>query len=137
MGRWLPYAPCPVPPHAVPDPISIVDKLSVFTETWTPKVIAELNGQQVKLAKLEGAFIWHAHGSEDELFHVIEGRLRIELRGGDAVELGPGEIYVVPRGVEHRPVALPTASVLLFEPAETAHTGAVVSERTVTDQERI
>ena len=118
------------------EPISLAEKLSLFTETWTPKVIAELNGQHVKLAKLEGAFLWHDHANEDELFLVIEGRLRIELRDG-AVELNAGDLYVVPRGVEHRPVALPTASVLLFEPASTAHTGDVVSERTVTQQARI
>jgi mannose-6-phosphate isomerase-like protein (cupin superfamily) len=120
----------------MPESISLAEKLDLFSETWTPKVVAALNGQHVKLAKLEGEFLWHDHADEDELFLVIEGRLRIELRDG-AVELGPGELYVVPRGVEHRPVALPTASVLLFEPASTAHTGEVMSERTATDLEWI
>lgn len=108
-----------------------------FTETWTPHVVAELNGQHVKLAKLEGAFLWHDHADEDELFWVVSGRLRIELRDRPALELGPGEFAVVPRGVEHRPVALPTAEVVLFEPASTAHTGAVDSERTVRDLPRL
>ena len=120
----------------MPEPIHLSSKLAAFSETWTPKIIAALNGQHVKLAKLEGAFVWHAHSEEDELFLVLDGRLRLEMREGD-VELGQGEMYVVPRGVEHRPVALPTASVLLFEPASTAHTGDVVDERTVTDLEWI
>ena len=116
----------------MPSPINLADKLSRFDATWTPHVVAALNGQLVKLAKLDGEFVWHDHAQEDELFLVVEGRLRIEFRDGD-VTLGPGELYVVPAGVEHRPVALPTASVLLFEPATTAHTGAVVSDRTVRD----
>ncbi len=121
----------------MPEPINLSDKLNQFSETWTPKVIAALNGQHVKLAHLEGEFLWHAHEHEDELFFVARGRLRIELREASgaetSVEMGPGELFVVPRGVEHRPVALPTASVMLFEPEATAHTGEVVSERTVTD----
>ncbi|MEL6614842.1 MAG: cupin domain-containing protein [Bacteroidota bacterium] len=122
----------------MPDPISLDQKLDLFSETWSPRVIAELNGQHVKLAHLKGDFLWHAHDNEDELFFVARGRLRIEMREASgeetSVEMGPGELFVVPRGVEHRPVALPTASVMLFEPAATAHTGAVVSERTVTEQ---
>lgn len=121
----------------MPAPIALADKFARFDATWTPHVVAELNGQQVKLAKLEGAFLWHAHADEDELFWVVEGRLRIELRDREAVVLGPGELFVVPRGVEHRPVAEPTARVVLFEPASTAHTGDVASERTVRDLERI
>lgn len=122
----------------MPDAISLDQKLDLFSDTWSPRIIAELNGQHVKLAHLEGEFLWHAHEHEDELFFVARGRLRIDMRGASgeetSVELGPGELVVVPRGVEHRPVALPTASVMLFEPASTAHTGAVVSERTVADQ---
>ncbi|MDT0632284.1 cupin domain-containing protein [Rubrivirga sp. S365] len=117
--------------------VNLKEKFSRFSETWTPHVVAELNGQQVKVAKLEGEFLWHDHEHEDELFWVVAGRLRIELRDRDAVELGPGELFVVPRGTEHRPVALPTAQVVLFEPASTAHTGAVVSERTVQNLKRI
>lgn len=125
---------------AMPDVVCLADKFSRFSETWTPHVVAELNGQLVKVAKLEGAFVWHAHDAEDELFWVVEGRLRIELRSPDlpeAVTLEPGDLFVVPRGVEHRPVAEPTASVVLFEPASTAHTGAVESERTVRDLRRL
>ena len=118
-------------------PINLADKFRQFDATWTPHVVAELNGQQVKLAKLDGAFVWHDHEHEDELFWVVSGRLRIEFRDAPAAEVGPGEIVVVPRGVEHRPVALPTAEVVLFEPASTRHTGSVESERTVRDLPRI
>lgn len=121
----------------MPNVVNLAEKFSRFTETWTPKVVAELNGQHVRIAKLEGPFLWHAHDDADELFLVVEGQLRIELRDRPPVVLGPGELFVVPRGVEHRPVAEPTAHVVLFEPAETAHTGAVESERTVRDFERI
>ena len=116
--------------------VSLADKFRQFDATWTPHVIAELNGQQVKLAKLEGDFVWHDHAEEDELFWVVEGQLRIEMRAGD-VTLRPGELFVVPAGVEHRPVAEPTASVVLFEPASTAHTGDVETERTVHEQPRL
>ena len=119
------------------EPVNLAEKFARFTETWTPKVVAELNGQHVRIAKLEGPFLWHAHDAADELFWVTEGRLRIELRDRPPVALGPGELFVVPRGVEHRPVAQPTASVVLFEPAETSHTGAVESDRTVREFERI
>ncbi len=118
-------------------PINLAAAFGRFDATWTPHVAAELNGQMVKLAKLEGPFVWHDHAEEDELFLVVRGRLRIELRDRPAVELGPGEMVVVPRGVEHRPVALPTADVVLFEPAGTAHTGTVESERTVRDLPRL
>lgn len=112
------------------------DKLASFSEHWTPKIVAELNGQHVKLAKLEGEFVWHRHESEDELFLVLSGRLRIELHDGE-VELGPGELVVVPRGVEHRPVAEREVELLLFEPAGTLNTGDRVDARTVEDPDRI
>ncbi len=121
--------------------ISLSQKLDLFTDTWSPKVIGELNAQQVKLAKLEGAFDWHHHEQEDELFLVLEGRLLMELRDDDGErteELEPGDILIVPRGVEHRPVADPTASVMLFEPATTLNTGNLgETERTVADLDRI
>ena len=117
-------------------PINLADKFSQFEATWTPHIIAELNGQHVKLAKLEGAFVWHDHAEEDELFWVVEGQLRIEMRDGE-VTLRSGELFVVPAGVEHRPVAEPTASVVLFEPASTAHTGDMETERTVHDPPRL
>jgi mannose-6-phosphate isomerase-like protein (cupin superfamily) len=116
--------------------VNIEERFATFTETWSPKIVAELNGQQVKLARLEGEFIWHHHADEDELFLVIDGTLRIELRDG-AVELGPGEMVVVPRGVEHRPVAEGPVRILLFEPADTLNTGNITSERTVALPDRI
>lgn len=111
-------------------PIRLADKFAQIREPWQPRIAAELNGQHVKLAKLRGEFVWHAHPAEDELFLVIAGRLRIELRDG-ALELGPGEMAVIPRGVEHRPVADEEAHVLLFEPAGTLNTGAAGGPRTV------
>jgi mannose-6-phosphate isomerase-like protein (cupin superfamily) len=102
--------------------VNLAEKLSRFSDRWSPKLIGELNGQYVKLAKLEGEFHWHAHAREDELFLVVRGRLRIELRDG-AIELGPGELVVVPRGVEHRPVAEKEVEVLLFEPKSTVNVG--------------
>ena len=100
-----------------------------ISDHWNPRIAAELNGQMVKLVKFIGPFEWHHHEHEDELFLVVEGRFRMELRDGD-VELEAGEFLVVPRGVEHRPVADEEVSVLLFEPATTLNTGNVRSERT-------
>ncbi|MEM9372969.1 MAG: cupin domain-containing protein [Planctomycetota bacterium] len=121
--------------------INIDEKLAAFDAQWTPHIIAELNGQLVKLAKLEGAFTWHDHAGEDELFFVISGRLRMQIRTSDGnveeIEIRPGELYVVPRGVEHNPIADPGTAVMLFEPAETRHTGAIETDRTVNDQTRI
>lgn len=111
------------------DVININQKLSLFNEHWNPKIIASLNGQEVKLAKIKGEFIWHSHEAEDELFMVIKGQLKMEFRD-KTVELGVGEIIVVPRGVEHRPVAEEEVHVLLFEPASTLNTGDVESEIT-------
>ncbi|MGH7565444.1 MAG: cupin domain-containing protein [Gemmatimonadota bacterium] len=116
--------------------IDLWEKLSLFDERWSPRVVAELNGQHVKLVKLEGEFVWHSHADEDELFLVLRGKLTIELRDG-AVALGPGQMIVVPRGVEHRPVADGEVHVLLFEPAGTLNTGDVRNERTVEEPERI
>ena len=110
--------------------INLSEKLSRFTDHWSPKIVGELNGQQVKLAKLLGEFVWHAHKEEDELFLVLEGRLVIQLRDGNIV-LEPGELAIVPRGVEHRPVAEEEVHVLLFEPASTLNTGTLRNERTV------
>jgi mannose-6-phosphate isomerase-like protein (cupin superfamily) len=102
--------------------INIEDALAGLLEYWSPVVVAELNGQEVRLAKLRGEFVWHQHAEEDELFLVIAGKLRVEFIG-ESVELAEGELLVVPKGTEHRPVALPEAHVLLFEPATTVPTG--------------
>jgi len=118
--------------------VNLSEKLASFDEPWVPKIVAALNGQWVKVAKFEGDYVWHAHATEDELFLVLRGRVAIQLRDGEIV-LGPGELCVVPRGVEHRPVALEPAEVLLFEPQSTRSTGAVEDERTLeaTELERI
>jgi mannose-6-phosphate isomerase-like protein (cupin superfamily) len=110
--------------------INLADKLHHITEPWTPKLLAEVNETHVRLVKLQGEFVWHHHADEDELFLVLDGRLCIELRDG-AVWLEPGEALLVPRGVEHRPVAPEEAAVLLIEPAATLNTGNVRNERTV------
>ncbi|MCR9074712.1 MAG: cupin domain-containing protein [bacterium] len=128
-------------PHTRPATINIDDKLAQIGATWTPHIIAELNGQQVKLAKLEGEFTWHDHADEDELFLVLTGRINMQMRDEDGQQheqiVEPGEIIVIPRGIEHNPIADPGTSVLLFEPAATKHTGDKVLERTVVDQPRI
>ena len=113
--------------------INLLEKFNLFSDHWSPKVIAELNGQQVKLAKVEGEFIWHDHANEDELFFIVKGALRIEFRDR-TVELGEGEMMVVPRGVEHKPIAEEETWLMLLEPASTQHTGEVESERTVNEQ---
>ena len=116
--------------------VNLAQKFALFHEHWTPKIVGELNGQQIKLAKLEGEFVWHDHAEEDELFLVVQGTLHLELRDR-TVTLHPGEFYIVPRGVEHRPVAPEEVHVLLMEPATTQHTGTVRDPRTVDDPEHI
>ena len=111
----------------MPRPINLSAAFDSFTDHWRPRLAAELNGQEVKLAKLKGEFVWHSHEHEDELFLVWKGRLRIEFRDR-SVELVPGEMLVVPRGTEHRPVAEQEAEVLLFEPAGVRNTGNVEDE---------
>lgn len=118
------------------DKINLTEKLSLFDDYWHPRIVAELNGQHVKLAKLKGEFEWHHHEREDELFLVLKGRLTIKLRDRDVL-LEEGECVVVPRGVEHKPVAEEEAHILLFEPATTLNTGNVRSERTVENPERL
>lgn len=116
--------------------VNLADKLARFSAHWQPKIVGELNGQQVKLAKFRGPFVWHSHEHEDELFLVVRGRFRMELRDGD-IELEQGELLIVPRGVEHRPVADEEVEVLLFEPAGTLNTGNVRDERTLERLERL
>lgn len=110
--------------------VVLADKLAAIGDHWQPRIVAALNGQHVKLVKFAGEFTWHHHADEDELFLVVAGQFRMELRDG-VVELGPGEMLVVPRGVEHRPVADAEVSVLLFEPAGTLNTGNVRGALTV------
>lgn len=116
--------------------INLRHKFSLFNEYWSPHIIAELNGQQVKLVKLSGPFTWHHHDNEDELFLVVKGRFRMEFRDR-SVLVNEGELIVVPRGEEHRPIADEEAHVLLFEPATTLNTGNVDNEMTVKDLPRI
>lgn len=102
--------------------VNFAEKFSLFSDRWSPKVVAEFNGQHVKLAQLEGEFVWHRHEEEDELFLVVRGALAIHLRDR-LIELREGEFFVVPRGVEHKPVAAEVVEVLLLEPASTVNTG--------------
>ena len=118
------------------DKVNIVDKFARFSEHWDPKIVGELNGQYVKLVKFSGPFTWHHHDIEDEMFLVVKGRFRMEFRDGE-VWLEPGEFIIVPKGVEHRPVADEEAQVLLFEPATTLNTGNVRNERTREKLQRI
>lgn len=120
----------PSPEPQMPQPFALDEKFALIHEYWQPRIVGELNGQQVKLAKLLGEFVWHHHEDEDELFLVHRGRLRMEFRD-TVVELGPGEVIIVPRGVEHRPVADEMVEVVLFEPGTTRNTGQHLNERTV------
>jgi len=110
-------------------PVRLPEVFADIEEYWSPVIVGALNGQQVKLARVKGEFVWHRHEEADELFLVYRGHLRLELRDG-AVELGPGDMYIVPRGVEHRPVAAEEVELLLFEPEGTLNTGDVEDERT-------
>ena len=116
--------------------INLAQKFAAFTDHWSPKILADLNGQQVKAAKFKGAFVWHHHEAEDEMFLVHRGTFRMEFRDR-VVTLAPGDFIVVPRGVEHRPVAEEEVEVVLFEPASTLNTGSVRNERTVAVLDRI
>ncbi len=116
--------------------VNLTEKLSSFTDYWSPKIVGELNGQQVRLVKLKGEFVWHHHDHEDELFLVLKGQLTMRLRNRDVV-LNEGEFFIVPRGVEHLPIALEEVHVLLFEPAATLNTGNVQSDRTVAVLEQV
>jgi mannose-6-phosphate isomerase-like protein (cupin superfamily) len=116
------------------DKINLTEKLSLFSDQWSPKVVGELNDSHVKLVKLKGEFVWHHHDAEDELFLVVKGRLLIKLRDRD-IELGEGEFVIIPRGVDHLPIAEEEAHVLLLEPKSTLNTGNVKNERTVENLE--
>ena len=116
--------------------VNLAAKFALFDEYWSPKIVGELNGQHVKLAKLKGEFVWHHHEAEDEMFLVVRGQLTMKLRDRDIV-LNPGEFVIVPRGVEHKPVAAEEVQVLLFEPQGTLNTGNVQDEHTRAELELI
>ena len=116
--------------------VNLSKKFAEFSELWSPKIVGELNGQLVKLVKVKGEFVWHHHNLEDELFLVVLGRLDMHLRD-DIVPIHEGEFYIVPRGVEHKPVAADETHILLFEPATTLNTGNVRNERTREKLERL
>lgn len=116
--------------------VNISEKLSLFSDHWNPRIVGELNGQHVKLAKFQGEFIWHKHDQEDEMFYVLKGEFTMELRE-KTILLKEGEFLIVPKGVEHRPVAEKEVSIMLFEPANTLNTGNTTNERTRKDLEKI
>lgn len=116
--------------------VSLDEKFASIDEQWSPRIVGELNGQHIKVVKFQGAFIWHHHAQEDELFLVHRGSFRMEFRDR-TVELSAGDFLIVPRGVEHRPVADLEAEVVLLEPAGTRNTGNVVNERTVREPKRV
>ena len=113
-------------------PINVLSKFDMFDEKWSPRRIAELNGQQVIIAKVEGEFVWHDHKDEDELFYVMKGILELEFRDRTEV-LNVGDMMIVPRGVEHKPIAKEECWLMLFEPMSTKHTGDVEHEKTVSE----
>ncbi|MEM0954896.1 MAG: cupin domain-containing protein [Pseudomonadota bacterium] len=115
--------------------INLDEKFGLFDEVWTPKILAESNGQLVKIAKGSGELVWHSHEQEDELFMVFKGELTIQLRDQNVV-LAPGEMYVVPRGVEHCPQASPDTHFMMIEPATTQHTGKTASAATVSTEDQ-
>ncbi|HED07401.1 MAG TPA: cupin domain-containing protein [Ignavibacteria bacterium] len=116
--------------------INISEKLSLFSEYWNPKIVGELNGQQVKLVKFKGKFIWHKHENEDEMFYVLNGKFKMEFRD-KTIEVNEGEFIIVPKGVDHRPVAEEEVHVMLFEPETTLNTGNTNNKFTKEDLENI
>ena len=118
------------------DRVDLAERLSRIREQWVPKVVGELNGQMVKLVRFQGEFVWHHHDHEDEMFLVVAGEFRMEMRDRN-VDVKAGQFIIIPRGVEHRPVAEREAQVLLFEPASTLNTGNVRNERTLDRLERL
>ena len=116
--------------------VNVGEKFGLFSDYWSPKVVAELNDSYVKLAKFKGEFVWHHHENEDELFFVMKGQLLIKLRDRE-VRIGPGEFVVIPRGIDHLPVAEDEVHVILIEPKATSNTSNVVGDRTVANPERV
>ena len=118
-------------------PIDVAVALATVTDHWIPRVIAQVNDQYVKVAKLLGELVWHAHEAEDELFLVVSGNLRIQLEGDREVQLGPGQLFVVPKGVWHNPIAEEEVELVLIETVTTAHTGDVEHERSVSVEDQL
>ena len=116
--------------------VNLLEKFGLFDERFHPKIVGDLNDHQVKLVKVLGDFVWHHHENEDELFLVVKGRMRMGLRDGD-IELSEGELFIVPKGVEHKPSADEECWIVLIEPGSTLNTGNVVGEKTVAELERI
>ncbi len=116
--------------------VNLSEKFSLINNYWDPKIVGELNNQYVKIAKLKGEFVWHHHEKEDELFMVVKGHLTIKLRDSN-IELNEGEFYIIPRGVEHMPVAVDEVHVLMFEPQTTVNTGNADSDKTISNLEKI
>ncbi len=116
--------------------VNLLEKFGKFTEPYQPKIVGDLNDHQVKVVKVQGEFVWHHHENEDELFLVVKGRMRMGLRDGD-IELAEGEMFIVPKGVEHKPSADEECWIVLIEPGTTLNTGNVVGEKTVAVLERI
>lgn len=116
--------------------VNIEQKLSLFSDYWNPKIVGELNGQHVKLVKLKGEFIWHKHDNEDELFYVLKGSLKMEYRDKTII-INEHEFLIVPKGIEHRPIAENEVSIMLFEPATTLNTGNTAGELTKYNLEKI
>jgi mannose-6-phosphate isomerase-like protein (cupin superfamily) len=113
--------------------VNLSEKFNLFNEHWSPRIVGELNGQYVKLAKFKGEFMWHSHANEDELFLMVKGTIRIEFRDG-VITLNEGEFYIVPKGVEHKPVAEEEAHIMLLEPKSTEQTGGIDSDLRVDNQ---
>jgi mannose-6-phosphate isomerase-like protein (cupin superfamily) len=120
----------------MPNKVTIEEKLSLFSDYWNPRIIGELNGQHIKIAKLKGEFVWHKHDNEDEMFLIVKGKLKIEFRD-KTVELNQNEFIIVPKGVEHKPVADEEVEIMLFEPITTLNTGNTESELTRTTLEKL
>ena len=116
--------------------VNLAEKLSRFSDYFNPRIAGELNGQQIKLVKFKGEFIWHQHDNEDELFYVVKGSFDMEFRD-KTITINKGEFIIVPRGVEHKPASKEEVEIMLFEPASTVNTGNVINEKTVTDLKRI
>ena len=118
------------------DKINLAEKFAMFSDHWSPRVVGELNGQAVKIAKVKGEFVWHNHKDEDEMFFIIKGTLKMQFED-KMVEFSEGEMLIIPKGVEHKPIAEEEVWLMLFEPIETKHTGDLVTDVTVTDYIKI